>query len=97
MALDIALEIDSSLIWSTKTSYRKCHNNLFLVPSCKPPDTVKDLYDGQPYDLKTRVDIWTCSSSGVWNIHSEIPLDYVVLSVYYWDYLQVVLCAVAYY
>ena len=33
-----------------------------------------------------------CGSSGVWNICSEISLDDVVLSVYYWDYLQVGLC-----
>ena len=33
-----------------------------------------------------------CGSSGVWNICSEISLDDVVISVYYWDYLQVVLC-----
>ena len=30
-----------------------------------------------------------CGSSGLWNIHSDISLDDVVLSVYYWDYLQV--------
>ena len=29
-----------------------------LVPPPKPPDPVKDLYDGHIYDLKTRVDIW---------------------------------------
>ena len=33
-----------------------------------------------------------CGSSGVWNIRSDISLDDVVLSVYYWDYLQVGLC-----
>ena len=33
-----------------------------------------------------------CGSSGVWNIHSDISLDDVILSVYYWDYLQVGLC-----
>ena len=33
-----------------------------------------------------------CGSSGVWNIHSDISLDNVVLSVYNWDYLQVGLC-----
>ena len=33
-----------------------------------------------------------CGSSGVWNICSDIPLDDVVLSFYYWDYLQVGLC-----
>ena len=31
-------------------------------------------------------------SSGVWNICSDISLDDVVISVYYWDYLLVVLC-----
>ena len=31
-------------------------------------------------------------SSGVWNICSDISLDDVVLSVYYWYYLQVGLC-----
>ena len=33
-----------------------------------------------------------CGSSGVWNIRSNILLDDVVLSVYYWDCLQVGLC-----
>ena len=33
-----------------------------------------------------------CGASGVWNIRSDISLDDVVLSVHYWDYLQVVLC-----
>ena len=28
-----------------------------MVPTRKAPDPVKDLYDGQTYDLKTRVDI----------------------------------------
>ena len=42
-----------------RTSSSQCHNNPVLVPPCKPPGTVKDLYDGQTYDLKTRVDIWT--------------------------------------
>ena len=31
-------------------------------------------------------------ASGVWNIRSEISLDYVVISVYYWDYLHARLC-----
>ena len=31
-------------------------------------------------------------SSGLWNIRSDISLDDVVLSVYYWAYLQVGLC-----
>ena len=33
-----------------------------------------------------------CASSVVWNIHSDISLDNVVLSVYNLDYLQVGLC-----
>ena len=41
------------------TSSRQCHNNPVLVSTRKPPDPVKGLYDGQIYDLKTRVDIWT--------------------------------------
>ena len=31
-------------------------------------------------------------ASGVRNVRSDISLDDVVLSVYYWDYLQVGLC-----
>ena len=31
-------------------------------------------------------------ASGVWNICSDISLHGAVLSVYYWDYLQVGLC-----
>ena len=41
------------------TSSSQCHNNPILVPPHKPPDPVKDLYDGHIYDLKTRMDIWT--------------------------------------
>ena len=36
----------------------QCHNNSVLVPPRKPPDHVKDLYDGHTCDLETRVDIW---------------------------------------
>ena len=42
-----------------RTSSSQCHNNPVLVPTRKPPDSMKDLYDCQTYDLKTRVDIWT--------------------------------------
>ena len=38
------------------TSSSQCYNNPVLVPPRKPPDPVKDLYDGQIYDLKIRVD-----------------------------------------
>ena len=55
----ISLERESFWIWSPRTSSSQCHNNPVLVPPCKPPDPVKDLYDGQTYDPKTRVDIWT--------------------------------------
>ena len=41
------------------TSSSQCHNNPVLVPPRKPPDPFKDIYDGQIYDLKIRVDIWT--------------------------------------
>ena len=43
------------------------------------------------------MDEYGFGSSGVWNIRFDILLDDVVLSVYYWDYLQMVLCVVAYY
>ena len=33
-----------------------------------------------------------CGSSVVWNIRSDISLESVVLSVYYWDCLPVGLC-----
>ena len=41
------------------TSFSQCHNNPVLVPPRNPPDPVKDIYDSQIYDLKTRVNIWT--------------------------------------
>ena len=31
----------------------------FLVPPRKPPNHVKNIYDSQTYELKTRVGIWT--------------------------------------
>ena len=40
-------------------SSSQCHNNPVLDPHHKPPDPVKDIYDGQDYYLKTRVDILT--------------------------------------
>ena len=41
------------------TSSSQCHNNPVLVPPHKPPDPLKDIYDGHTYDLKTKVDIRT--------------------------------------
>ena len=55
----ISLKRESCWIWNLMTISNQCHNNPVLVPPRKPPDPVKDLYDGQIYDLKTRVDIWT--------------------------------------
>ena len=37
----------------------QCHNNTVLVTPRKPPDPVKDIYEGHTYELQTRVDIWT--------------------------------------
>ena len=54
----IERERESSWIWSPRKSSRQCHNNPVFFPPRKPPDNVKDFYDGQTYDLKKRVDIW---------------------------------------
>ena len=55
----ISLERESFWRWNLMTSSSQCLSNLVLVPPRKAPDPVKDLYDGQIYNLKTRVDIWT--------------------------------------
>ena len=55
----IQLQRQSFWIQSLRTSSRQCHNKPVLVLPRKPHDPVKDLYEGQTYDLKTRVDIWT--------------------------------------
>ena len=55
----ISLERESFWRWIIMKSSIQCHNNPVLVPPRKPPGPVKDLYDGQIYELKTRVDIWT--------------------------------------
>ena len=54
-----SLERESCWRWILRTNSIQCHNNQVLVPPCKPPNPVKDIYDGQTYDLKIRVDIWT--------------------------------------
>ena len=38
-----------------RTSYRQCHSNLILVPSHITLDPMMDIYDGNTFDLKTRV------------------------------------------
>ena len=55
----ISLERESCWRWSLSTSSSQCHNNPVFGPPRNLPDPMKDLYDGQIYDLKTRVDIWT--------------------------------------
>ena len=55
----ISLEREICWRWSLKKSSSQCHNNPVLVPPSKPPNPVKDLYDGHNCDLKTRVYIWT--------------------------------------
>ena len=42
-----------------RTSYSQCNNNPVLFPPRKPPVPVKCLYDGQNYELKEIVGIWT--------------------------------------
>ena len=48
----ISLERESCWIWSLRKISSQCHNNPILVPTHKPPDTVKDIYDGQTYELR---------------------------------------------
>ena len=55
----ILFERENCLRWILRTSSSQCYNNPVLVTPNKPPDHVKDFYDGQTYDLKTSVDIWT--------------------------------------
>ena len=55
----ISLERESYWRCSLSTSSNQCQNYPVLVPPRKPPDPMKDIYEGQTYDLKTRVDIWT--------------------------------------
>ena len=53
----MSIERESCWSYILRTSSIQCHNNRVLVPPRKPPNPVKDLYYGQTYDLKTRVDI----------------------------------------
>ena len=41
-----------------RTRSIQCHNNPFLVPFHKSPNIVRDLYDRNIFETKTRVDIW---------------------------------------
>ena len=64
----IFLDSESSWGWISRKRSSHYHNNLVLFLPSKPPDIVKDLYDGQTYDPKTRVDIWTSME--------VVPLEY---------------------
>ena len=55
-----------------RTRFFQCHNNPVFVPPRKPPDPVKDIYDGHTCDLKTRVDIWTRMD--------VVPVEYVTFA-----------------
>ena len=55
----IFIERESSWGCSLRKSFIQCHINTVFAPTSKPSDTMKDIYDGQTYELKTRVDIWT--------------------------------------
>ena len=68
----ISLKRESCWICSLRTSSSQCHNNPDLVPPRKPPDPVKDIYDSQTYDLKTRLDIWM--------MMDVVPVEYVIFS-----------------
>ena len=68
----ITLETDSSWIWILRKSSSQCHNNPFIVPPHKPPNPVKGIYDGQTYDLKTRLGISTSMY--------VVPVEYVTFA-----------------
>ena len=68
----ILLQRESYCSWSLRKSSSQCHNNPVLIPPRKPPNHVKDLYDGHTYDLKTRVDIWTRME--------VVPVEYVTFA-----------------
>ena len=55
----ISLNRESYWRWSLGKISIQCHNNPVLVPSLKSPDPANDIYDGQTYEMKKRVDIWT--------------------------------------
>ena len=55
----ISLERESYWRWNLRTSSTQCNKKPVLVPPRKPSNPVKFIYDGQNYDQKTRVDVWT--------------------------------------
>ena len=55
----ILLERESCWRWDLRKISSQCQNKPVLVPTHKPPNPVRDIYDGKTYDLKKRVGIWT--------------------------------------
>ena len=68
----LQIERESYCSCSMRKISKQCHINRVLVTPYKPPDPVKYLYDGQTYELKTRVDIW----AGV----DVVPVEYVTFA-----------------
>ena len=52
------LEREGYCSYIMRTRSSQCHSNLIFVTSRKPLDHMMDIYGGQAFDLKTRVDIW---------------------------------------
>ena len=68
----ISLERESCWIRSLWISSSQCHSIPVLVPPSKPPDTVKDFYDGQTYGPKKRV--------GIWKSMDAVPAEYIIFA-----------------
>ena len=79
-----------------RTSSSQCHSNPVLVPPCKPPDSVKDLYEGHNYDLETRLDIWKRTDVVQWSMahllrHSTLWMwffQFITGIISKWDYVM---------
>ena len=68
----ISLQMKSYWRCSLRTSSIQCHSDPVLVPPLKPAYNVKYFYDGQTYELKTRVYMWT--------IMDVVPVQYGTFS-----------------
>ena len=72
-----------------------CHNKPVFIPPCKPHNPMKDLYNGQTYELNTRVDVWTrmdvvTVEYGTFNhkFHLKILLFHLITGINFkWDYV----------
>ena len=80
------------------TIYIKFHNNPYLVPPNKLPNDIMDIYDGHMYGMRNKggyMDKGGCVSNSLCNVSPYVSMKNMVLSVYYRDYLQLGLYAVA--